>query len=89
MIGKYYIVRSPDTGDLPAEVIQEMIRKLPIGYRTVFNLYVFENKSHKEIATLLHIKEATSASQFHRAKNLLAKQIKQYQSGSNGRTMDQ
>lgn len=55
-----------------------MIRELPIGYRTVLNLFVFEGKSHKEIAGILGIKENTSASQFHRAKNLLAEKIKKY-----------
>jgi RNA polymerase sigma-70 factor (ECF subfamily) len=44
----------------------------------VFNLYVFENKSHREIASLLGIKEKSSASQLCRAKNLLAKMIRQY-----------
>ena len=78
----------PDTEEVPAEIIQEMIQQLPVGYRTVFNLYVFEEKSHKEIANLLHIKEDTSASQLHRAKNLLAKQIKNYKSRNHGRTMD-
>ena len=48
------------------------------GCRTVFNLYVFEEKSHKEIAKMLHIKEHSSTSQLHRAKYLLAKRIKEY-----------
>lgn len=78
----------PSVGDVPASVIQAMIRELPVGYRTVFNLYVFEKKSHKEIASILHIKENTSASQFHKAKRLLAKGIKEYNSASNGRAMD-
>ena len=55
-----------------------MIRELPDGYRTIFNLYVIENKSHREIASLLNIKESTSASQLHRAKLLLASKIRQY-----------
>lgn len=67
---------SPDvdleTDGIPFQVIQEMIQSLPVGYRTVFNLVVFEKKSHKEIAAMLGIKEGTSASQFHRAKALLA-----------------
>ena len=63
---------------VPLRVIQEMIRKLPDGYRTVFNLFVFEDKSHKEIASLLGIKENCSASQLHHAKALLAKWIKEY-----------
>lgn len=59
------------------EQVQELIRQLPPGYRTVFNLYVFENKSHREIAKILNIKENTSASQLHKAKSMLAKKIKQ------------
>ena len=48
------------------------------GCRMVFNLFVFEDKSHKEIAELLHIQPDTSKSQFRYAKSLLAKKIKQY-----------
>ena len=68
----------PDTDNISIHVIQEMIRQLPTGYRTVFNLYVFENKSHKEIASILDIKENTSASQFHKAKKRLADKINEY-----------
>lgn len=68
----------PDTENISAEVLQEMIRQLPVGYRTVFNLYVFEEKSHKEIAAMLGITESTSASQFHRARALLASKIREY-----------
>ncbi len=70
---------SPDgVEEVPPEIIQEMIRSLPAGYRTVFNLYMFEEKSHREIASLLHIGESTSASQLHRAKAILARQIEEY-----------
>jgi RNA polymerase sigma-70 factor (ECF subfamily) len=55
-----------------------MIQSLPLGYRTVFNLYVLEEKSHKEIASILNIAESTSASQFHRAKGMLVKEIELY-----------
>lgn len=51
--------------------VQRAIRQLPPGYRTVLNLYVFEEKSHREIARLLGIKENTSASQLNHAKALL------------------
>ncbi len=68
----------PDADGIPAAVIQDMISRLPQGYRTVFNLYVFEEKSHKEIAALLGISEGTSASQFHRAKAMLATKIREY-----------
>ncbi|MGM9785870.1 MAG: RNA polymerase sigma factor [Candidatus Cryptobacteroides sp.] len=68
----------PEISDIPPSVIQEMIKKLPEGYRTVFNLFVFEEKTHKEIAGLLGIKENSSASQLHRAKALLAGWINEY-----------
>ncbi len=68
----------PDIDSLPSSVIYQMIRELPEGYRTIFNLYVIENRSHKEIASLLNIRESTSASQLHRAKLLLANKIKRY-----------
>lgn len=67
----------PDISDITPEQLQELIRQLPDGYRTVLNLYVFERRSHKEIALLLGIKPTTSASQFLRAKDLLAKMINQ------------
>ena len=55
-----------------------MIRQLPDGYRTVFNLYAIEGKSHREIARLLGIKEASSASQLLRARRMLARKIEEY-----------
>lgn len=70
----------PDVDSLPSSVLFKLIRELPDGYRTIFNLYVIENKSHKEIAKLLNIKESTSASQLHRAKSILAKKIRHYNS---------
>lgn len=64
--------------EISFDVMIEMIKNLPPNYRAVFNLFVFERKSHKEIAGALGITENTSASQFHRAKALLAKNIKQH-----------
>ena len=69
----------PAVERVPAEAINRMIASLPTGYRVVFNQYVFEHKSHKEIAQALGIKENSSASQLLRAKRLLAKMIHQYQ----------
>ena len=73
----------PDISDVPAEVIHRLISQLPDGYRTVFNLFAIEGKSHKELAALLGIKADTSASQFFRAKNILAKQIENYKRNKN------
>lgn len=71
-------VDEPDIEGVPDDVINSMILSLPPGYRMVFNLYVFENKSHKEIGHMLNIGESSSASQFSRAKALLSKRIKEY-----------
>lgn len=69
-----------DIENVPTDVLQEMIEALPDGYRTVLNLYAFEQKSHKEIASLLGITESTSASQLHRARAILMKEINEYKS---------
>lgn len=69
---------SMETEDIPTDVLHQLIRELPDGYRTVFNLYVIDDKSHKEIAQLLGIKENTSASQLHKAKSMLVRKIKYY-----------
>jgi RNA polymerase sigma-70 factor (ECF subfamily) len=68
----------PNLEEIPQATIMKMIRSLPEGYRTVFNLFVFEDKSHKEIAEILGIAENSSASQFHRAKAMLVQKIKEY-----------
>ncbi|HOA39662.1 MAG TPA: sigma-70 family RNA polymerase sigma factor [Flavihumibacter sp.] len=54
-----------------AKQVVECIRLLPIGYRTVLNLYAIEGYSHKEIATVLDIEESTSRSQYTRARQML------------------
>ena len=64
---------------LEAEDIFKMVLDLPIGYRTVFNLYALEGYSHKEIAQELGIGEATSRSQLSKARDLLKKRLDQQQ----------
>lgn len=54
-----------------AKQIVECIRMLPIGYRTVLNLYAIEGYSHREIGAMLDIEESTSRSQYTRAKAML------------------
>lgn len=60
---------------LKHEDILKMIQKLSDGYRTVFNLYVIEGYSHKEIGEMMGISEGTSKSQLARARYLLQKMI--------------
>ena len=61
--------------NLSVTEIFHLVLKLPVGYRTVFNLYVIEGMDHREIARLLRITEGTSKSQLSRAKNLLQKML--------------
>lgn len=61
---------------LAAKELLEIIRELPDGYRTVFNLNVIEGYSHKEIGEMLDISENTSKSQLSRARVTLQKRIK-------------
>ena len=71
----------PEAADMdliPREVLMRFIGELPVGYRTVFNLYVIEGKSHREIADLLGINEKSSASQLARAKASLALKVKEW-----------
>ena len=68
----------PEVERVPPAALTRMIGELPEGYRLVLNMYVFEQKSHKDIARLLDIKESTSASQYLRAKKILAKKVKDY-----------
>jgi RNA polymerase sigma-70 factor (ECF subfamily) len=56
---------------MQAKEVVECIRLLPIGYRTVLNLYAIEGYSHREIGEMLDIEESTSRSQYTRAKSML------------------
>ena len=56
---------------IQAKEVVECIRLLPVGYRTVLNLYAIEGYSHKEIGNMLDIEESTSRSQYTRAKAML------------------
>lgn len=68
----------PDLEEVPPDILTAMIGRLPANYRLVLNLFVFEQRSHKEIAQQLGIKENTSASLFFRAKQMLSKMVKEY-----------
>lgn len=63
---------------LAAKDILALIKELSPGYRTVFNLYVVEGYTHKEIADMLGISEGTSKSQLSRAKVILQGLVKKF-----------
>ena len=68
----------PEVEGFDSQMLLAFVRKLPPGYRAVFNLFVIEEKSHQEIAEILQIKPNTSASQYLRAKKLLIEMIQEY-----------
>jgi len=72
--GKYLSVLD----NLGEKDILKLIQDLSPGYRTVFNLYVVEGYTHKEIGDMLGISEGTSKSQLSRAKVILQDMVKNY-----------
>lgn len=66
----------PLAGMSAAEIF-DLIVMLPVGYRTIFNLFVIEGMGHKEIAKALDVTEGTSKSQLSKAKILLQKMLEQ------------
>jgi RNA polymerase sigma-70 factor (ECF subfamily) len=72
--GKYLSVLD----NLAARDIMALVQELSPGYRTVFNMYVVEGYTHKEIAGMLGISEGTSKSQLSRAKVILQDMVKQF-----------
>jgi RNA polymerase sigma-70 factor (ECF subfamily) len=71
------IEETPDV-TLQAKEIANLIRQLPTGYQTVFNLHAIEGYTHVEIGKLLGVSENTSRSQYMRARNLLSVWIKKW-----------
>ena len=68
---------STQVQDMGYKELMSLITSLPPGFRTVFNLYVLEGYSHKEIAEMLDITEVTSRTQLSRARIWLQNRIKE------------
>lgn len=66
---------SPDK-EFEAQELQQLLERMPEGYRIIFNLYAIEGFKHKEIAAQLKIEESTSKTQYLRARNWLIKEMK-------------
>jgi len=64
-----------DEESIPLDFLLRIIQELPDRYRLVFNLYVLDGYSHKEIAKMLEISEGTSKSNLARARNILKDKI--------------
>ena len=81
LVEEKYADEKPVNHDLSDTIsageILKLIVQLPAGYRTVFNLFVIEGYSHKEISELLQITEGTSKSQLNKARMTLQQVLKQ------------
>lgn len=64
------------TEDIGYQELMELLARMPAGFRTVFNMYVVEGYSHKEISEALGVSEVTSRSQLARARLWLQERIK-------------
>lgn len=71
-----------DEDQIPLDFLLEIIQELPNKYRLVFNLYVFDDYSHKEIAQLLGINIGTSKSNLARARQILKEKVETYQNSN-------
>lgn len=69
--------------DITESEILKMIQEMPTGYRMVFNLFIFEEMSHKQIAKQLGIKETASRSQLSRAKTYLRNKLNGHLTNNN------
>lgn len=69
---------------IETDVLLSLIQQLPNRYRLVFNLYVLDHFTHKDIAAMLNISEGTSKSNLSRARLILKKMIVEYQTKQPG-----
>jgi RNA polymerase sigma-70 factor (ECF subfamily) len=66
------------TNKLQTAELMDMVRKLPVGYQTVFNLVGIEGYDHAEVAAMLGISTQTSRSQYSRARAMLMKWVEEW-----------
>ena len=81
------VVLEIDDDDITIEYLLKIIQELPDRYRLVFNLYVLDGYSHKDIASLLKITTGTSKSNLARARQVLKDKIEHYKTSLNSQTL--
>ncbi len=72
---EHFDMPAEQSDNCTVEYLFDLLKNLPEGYRTVFNLYVIEGYKHNEIAEMLQISESTSRSQLHKARTMLQNRI--------------
>jgi RNA polymerase sigma factor (sigma-70 family) len=78
-----------DADEVSMDFLVKIIQELPDRYRTVFNLYVTDGYSHKEIAEMLGITDGTSKSNLARARMILKEKIEAHQRANDYRTQNE
>lgn len=73
------VVVEVDDDEISLDFLLDLIKELPERYRMVFNLYVLDGFSHKEIAKMLKIAEGTSKSNLARARMILKRRLEEHQ----------
>lgn len=81
------IVVEIDNDDVDLDFLLQIIQELPDRYRLVFNLYVLDGYSHKEISEMLSISQGTSKSNLARARMILKQKIEDYKANSNSQSL--
>ena len=81
------VVVEIDDDGISIDYLLQIIQELPDRYRLVFNLYVLDDYSHKEIANLLNISQGTSKSNLARARLILKDKIEQFKANSNSQSL--
>lgn len=77
----------PDISHLHFQELIALVRQLPQGCQTVFNLYAIEGYQHNEIAEMLGISQGTSKSQYARAKSLMQEKIQKLEAINNSNAL--
>ena len=67
-----------ETGSMDTEKMMTLVQQLPEGYRTVFNMFIVDGYSHKEISDYLEISESTSKTQLFKARKQLQEWLKDW-----------
>ena len=75
------VIVDVDDDEISLDFLLNLIHELPDRYRMVFNLYVLDGYSHREISEMLHIAEGTSKSNLARARAILKQKIEEHQEG--------
>ncbi|CAN5226615.1 sigma-70 family RNA polymerase sigma factor [soil metagenome] len=73
--GLYFNSMVAEIDTIDVEEVYLILESMPVGYRTVFNLFALEGFAHKEIASMLNISENTSKSQLNKARNYIINKL--------------